>query len=123
MIRLHSGNHDNASPLKQWSLELRGSIVAADAGSWLRGRIGPPAFVLLLAAVFLGCGSAFFLGGLAALLTHLASGRPALSLLPFVLIPAGMLAWFVLVMVVGARAAKRDWSLVDRWLRSLLDAP
>jgi hypothetical protein len=105
-----------------WRTVFDGGIVAGEQGSWLTGSIGPVAFVPVFSCIWLGLVSLFFVIGVIGLLSDLSTGRGA-SFLPFVLIPAGMMAFFFVMTEFGSRTSQNEWEKMDLWLRRLLEVP
>jgi ascorbate-specific PTS system EIIC-type component UlaA len=110
-----------AAQTNSWRLRFQGQIVADGAGTRLTGTLGPNGFIPVFSAIWLGFVSLFFLGGLIGLFSDLAGGHNAISLLPFVLVPAAMIAGFFAITEIGTRLARAEWAMMDHWLRQLLE--
>ena len=106
-----------------WRFVFEGRIVAEGSETRLTGTLGPIRFVAAFSAMWLGFVSLFFFGGLVGLFVELASGKDAVSVLPFVLIPAGMIIGFFALTEFASRSARAEWSIMERWLQQLLEAP
>lgn len=105
-----------------WRYEFDGDVVVEGPGSWLAGRLGPPGLVPVLSALWVGAVALLLLVAAVGLVVDLATSH-GWSVAPFVLIPAGMLAFFVVLVEVASRSAAADWRRMEDWLCRLLDVP
>jgi hypothetical protein len=64
----------------------------------------------------------FLIGGCIGLISDAATGH-GLSLLPFVLIPFVMIAFFFALTGKATNSARSDWNRMENWLSQLLDLP
>lgn len=119
-----------------WSVELRyesgsrnsgnvvfqGGILAGPGGCGLSGTIGPSPILPVFSIIWFGGVTLFLAGGIVGLVAGLFTGH-ASSAVPFVLIPAFMLGFFVILVEAMHRIGWASWAKMDRWLRELLEVP
>lgn len=105
-----------------WRVEFEGTIFQDGTGTKLAGTLGPIAFVPVFSAVWFGAVCLFFFGGLIGFFSDLLTRHGSFPA-AFVLIPMAMLLFFVAITEFGARAARREWTGMEEWLRTLLDVP
>jgi hypothetical protein len=105
-----------------WRWTFQGDVVSTETGTWLVGTVGPHAFVPAFSAVWVGGVSLFLLFGTIGFVSDLVTNH-GFGWWPLVLVPIGMLKFFVILTQFASRAAGREWRLMDDWLRDLLEVP
>jgi hypothetical protein len=102
-----------------WRFIVKGSLSTNEAGTWLRGNVGPTSGMQIWTALWLSLVALFLASGLVSMIASVASGR-GMANLSLVLESAVLIMVSFAVIEVAAQRARRRWTLIVSELRGLL---